>query len=97
MFRGNYIDLLREWSRDLMCSMLIVSKDAYGDIKWGEEIEVESIEAFAEERNKSQRKLLGRNGQWYWVMSQRLVQRTDNAGKVIETYHPCTRNPYRLI
>lgn len=77
--------------------MLLVPKDAYGDIKWGEEIEVESLEAFALERNNQTRKLLARDGQWYWVIGDRLVEHTDNAGRVVETYHPCATMPYRLI
>ena len=77
--------------------MLIVPKDAHGDIKWGNEIEVESMGAFALKQNKRIRELLGRDGQWYWVISDRLVERTDNAGKLVETYHPCATMPYRLI
>ena len=79
-----------------MFFMLIVPKDAYGDIKWGKEIEVESLEAFALERNKKTSELLGRDGQWFCV-SDRMVERYDNVGKVIETYHPCATMPYRLI
>ena len=77
--------------------MLIVPKDTYGDIKWGQEIEVESMEAFAQERNKRMCETLNRNGQWYWVISDRLIERTDNAGKLVETYLPCATKPYRLI
>jgi hypothetical protein len=76
--------------------MLIVPKDAYGDIKWGQEIEVESLEAYALERNKKMYELLHRNGQWFWVISNH-IEHTDNSGRVIETYHPCATKPYRLI
>ena len=53
MFKGNYIDLLREWLPDSMLSMLIVCKDAYGDIngvrklKWNQSKRLQKNETVA--------------------------------------------------
>jgi len=80
-----------------MVAMFIVRKDEHGDLKWGEEIEVESLDAFCRERNEKLCRLLGRQEERYSVVSERLVVYRHPVGKVVETYHLCERNPGRLI
>jgi hypothetical protein len=76
--------------------MFIVRKTLDGDLKWSETHEIESLEVFALNFNKRLIEI-GVKGQRYSVVSKHQVDYRDADGKLIESYHACEKNPYRLI
>jgi hypothetical protein len=77
--------------------MHIVRKDASGDIKWGEVFEVESLESYAKKRNRRINETLHTQRECFVVMSERLIERTDSSGRIIETYHLCQKTGGKLL
>lgn len=77
--------------------MKLVPKTKHGELKWQEVIEVKSPEDFVNDRNEGLQKLFGKPVQGYWLMNNNVVEHTDTSGKLIETYHPCETNPFRLV
>jgi hypothetical protein len=69
--------------------MHIVFKDKCGDIKWGEKIKVESLEAFAENMNKRVMEM-GSKRPTHWVESPHIITVTEWDGKLKGTYHICS-------
>jgi len=68
-----------------------------GELFWSEVIEVESLGAFAEKRNSRMKELLGIDRDYFFVMSERMIEHRDSAGEVVETYHLCETNPCALL
>jgi hypothetical protein len=77
--------------------MHIVPKTKDGEILWGQVFEVASLEDFAEQRESRMREL-GVNNQHFGVMAPNRVEHWGEGGKVIMTYHLCTKErPHRLV
>ncbi len=76
--------------------MHMVRQTPDGDIKWEETFEVKSLEHFAKEQEEGLKKM-GITHRHFSVVSKSQVNCWDESGKIIETYHLCEKNPYRLI
>lgn len=76
--------------------MKIVFKDKYGDIKWDEIKEVESLESFVEKINKRVMEM-GSKRPTHCVESLNKITVTEWDGTLKGTFHICEENPCRLI
>jgi hypothetical protein len=66
--------------------MKIVFKDKWGDIKWDDVSEVESLESFAEKMNKRVMQI-GSKRPTYWVDSPHMITTTSIDGKPNGTWY----------
>ena len=77
-------------------SMHLVPKTPHGEIKWEDAFEVSSLQEFVSERTKRLREV-GVEHHRYSTVSERQVDLRDGNGKLIESYHLCATNPFRLL
>jgi hypothetical protein len=68
--------------------MKIVFKDKWGDIKWDDVREVESLESFAEEMNKRVMQI-GSKRPTHWIDSPYAITVTASDGKSSGTWNVC--------
>jgi hypothetical protein len=76
--------------------MHLVFKNKFGDYKWDDKLETESLQAFADKFNKRTREM-GAKRDLYYVESPRSITQLEWDGKLAGTWHPCDKDIHRLI
>ena len=77
--------------------MKLVAKTKHGEFKWNEVTEVESVEAFINNRNEKLSALFGKPVIGYSLVGNNMIKHVDTTGKLIETFYLCETHPYRLL
>jgi hypothetical protein len=77
--------------------MKLVPKTKYGEIEWHKIVEAQSLEAFVKDKNENLHKFLGKPVMRYFLTGSNVIEHVGPNGILIETFHPCETNPFRLI